>query len=49
VAPGEEGVVKASFNSQGRVGMNHKNMTVTTNTREQIQNLLFEVEVLAKK
>jgi len=49
VAPGEEGVVKASFNSQGRVGMNHKNMTVTTNTREQSQNLLFEVEVLAKK
>jgi|KBSMisStaDraftv2_1062788.scaffolds.fasta_scaffold00966_10 uncharacterized protein (DUF58 family) len=49
IAPGADGLVKASFNSQGRVGMNHKNLTVTTNTRQGSQNLVFEVEVLPKK
>ena len=49
IAPGSEGVVKASFNSQGRVGLNHKTLTVNTNTREGSRNLLFEVEVVARK
>ena len=49
VAPGNEGVVKAAFNSQGRIGLNHKNLTVNMNTREGTYNLKFAVEVLAKK
>jgi len=49
IAPGSEGVVKAAFNSQGRIGLNHKNLTVNMNTREATYNLKFTVEVLAKK
>lgn len=31
-APGEEGVIKATFDSKGRVGENRKNITVDANT-----------------
>jgi hypothetical protein len=49
VMPGEEGVVKATFDSHGRVGTNHKTMAVYTNTAEGISTLAFDVEVEAKK
>jgi len=49
VAPGAEGQIKASFNSDGRVGVNHKTLLVTTNTKgTQNFSLQFVVEVEKK-
>jgi hypothetical protein len=45
-APGEEGVIRAKFDSKGRFGTNDKSVTVTSNTKpEKIQTLQFKVEV----
>jgi hypothetical protein len=45
-APGEEGVIKAKFDSRGRVGTNNKYVTVTSNTTPSKQHTLhFTVEV----
>jgi hypothetical protein len=50
VLPGEEGIIKASFNSEGRLGANHKTLYVTANTKtKQTHELHFEVEVEKKK
>jgi hypothetical protein len=46
--PGEEGVIKATFDSNGRVGTNHKTMAVYTNTASGISTLAFDVEVEPK-
>lgn len=46
IAPGKEGLIKASFDSQGRTGVNHKSITVYANTKEMIHPLVFEVEVI---
>ena len=49
VAPGAEGQIKASFNSNGRTGVNHKTLFVTTNTKgNQNYSLQFVVEVQKK-
>jgi hypothetical protein len=48
IAPGGEGQVKASFNSQGRTGVNHKTLFITANTKgTQSYSLQFVVEVVA--
>ena len=45
-APGEEGVIRAKFDSKGRLGTNEKSVTVTSNTKpEKTQVLHFKVEV----
>lgn len=49
IAPGETGVIKAEFNSAGRVGANSKYVNITCNTETQNYSLLFEGEVLPKK
>lgn len=49
IAPGAEGSIKATFDTKGRLGTNHKTMTVYTNTKEAVSTVAFEVEVLAKK
>ena len=48
VAPGKEGVIKASFDSRGRPGPNHKTLTVHANTNEQMHTLIFDVDVRGK-
>ena len=49
IAPGAEGQIKASFNSEGRSGVNHKTLMVTANTKgTQTYNLQFVVEVQKK-
>jgi hypothetical protein len=49
IAPGAEGQVKASFNSQGRTGVNHKTLYVTANTKgSQSHSLQFVVQVEKK-
>jgi Protein of unknown function (DUF1573) len=49
IAPGAEGSIKATFDTKGRLGTNHKTMAVYTNTKEAVSTVAFEVEVLAQK
>lgn len=50
VAPGAEGQVKASFNSEGRSGINHKTLFVYANAKGVSPHpLQFQVEVEKKK
>jgi hypothetical protein len=50
VAPGAEGTIKASFNSERRTGVNHKTLYVYANTKgSQQHELQFIVEVEKKK
>lgn len=49
IPPGQEGIIKAEFNSSGRIGQASKNVTVTCNTTTQKYTLLFEGEVIEKK
>ncbi len=50
VAPGKESIIKAFFNSEGRVGVNHKTLFVYANTKgTSTSELKFEVEVEKKK
>jgi uncharacterized protein DUF1573 len=49
VAPGNEGQIKATFNSEGRTGVNHKTLFVYANTKVvREHNLQFVVEVAKK-
>jgi Protein of unknown function (DUF1573) len=46
IAPGEEGQIRATFNSQGRTGINHKTLWVDANTKGvQHYSLQFVVQV----
>jgi hypothetical protein len=50
IMPGKEGVIKASFNSDGRVGVNHKKIYVYANTKgSQSNEIEFSVLVQKKK
>lgn len=46
--PGEEGEITGEFNSEGREGQQHKEITVATNTPGRTQNLVFEVVVTGR-
>jgi Protein of unknown function (DUF1573) len=49
ILPGKEGVINASFNSSGRVGINNKSITVQANTTGGMaHNLHFKVDVTKK-
>ena len=48
-APGETGVIKASFNSTGKVGAQSKQVNVFANLDPAMTSLNFRVEVKAKK
>jgi Protein of unknown function (DUF1573) len=46
IAPGETGEIKGTFDSNGKVGSQHKSMFVTANTKGKTDHeLVFEVEV----
>jgi len=46
IAPGAEGIIKASFNSQGREGHNSKDIYIEANTKgTQNHKVHFDVEV----
>ena len=47
-APGETGVIKASFNSTGKPGLNAKEVYMSANTNPQTSTLVFRVEVKSK-
>lgn len=49
ILPGKEGVIKGSFNSNGRVGTNNKSIAVKANTKGSMEHELhFKVEVIKK-
>ena len=48
IQPGKEGVIKASFNSEGRIGINNKTIFVVANTRG-VQNNELQFTVLVQK
>jgi hypothetical protein len=50
ILPGQEGVINATFNSQGRSGPNKKDIYITANTKEKKDFVVhFDVEVTGKK
>jgi hypothetical protein len=49
VLPGETSYIKVVFNSQGKVGQNHKDITVIANTYPAFPTLKLSGEVTAKK
>ena len=50
VLPGKEGIIKASFNSEGRIGINHKKLYIMANTfGSQSNEVQFSVLVQKKK
>lgn len=48
IKPGETGFIKVKFNSEGRVGVAHKTVTVQSNAVPAFPELLLKGEVLAK-
>ncbi|WP_316736519.1 DUF1573 domain-containing protein [Pedobacter aquatilis] len=49
ILPGKEGVIKVVFNSTGKVGMQDKVVTVTSNANPNVSMVHLVGEVLAKK
>ena len=50
IMPGKQGVIKASFNSEGRIGINNKQLYVIANTQgSQSSEVRFSVTVQKKK
>jgi Protein of unknown function (DUF1573) len=49
IEPGDTGYIKVKFNSEHRVGMAHKTVTVSSNAEPAFPELLLKGEVLAKK
>lgn len=49
IEPGDTGFIKVKFNSEHRVGMAHKTVTVSSNAEPAFPELLLKGEVLAKK
>ena len=49
IAPGADGIIKATFDSKGRMGSNHKVLTAIVNTENRTQQLVFNVEVVPSK
>jgi hypothetical protein len=49
ILSGQEGEIKAVFDSQGRTGTNHKSISVQANTEGGMaHNLIFDVQVIGK-
>jgi hypothetical protein len=49
IKPGETGFIKVKFNSEGRVGVAHKTVTVQSNAAPAFPELLLKGEVIAKQ
>lgn len=48
IAPGANGELKVTFNSEGKVGANHKEVTVFANTDPRQTVISFDIEVIQK-
>ena len=49
IAPGETSFIKVIFNSQGKVGVNEKTITVSSNASPAFPTLLLKGEITASK
>nr|WP_199159081.1 DUF1573 domain-containing protein [Pedobacter sp. ASV2] len=49
ILPGKEGVIKVIFNSEGKMGMQDKVITVVSNANPNVSTVHLVVEVLVKK
>ena len=49
IAPGETSFIKVVFNSQGKVGVNEKTITVSSNASPAFPTLLLKGEIIASK
>ena len=49
ILPGETGFIKVVFNSQGKIGHNEKNITVTANTKPSFPYMLLKGDVIKAK
>ena len=49
IMPGEMGFIKIVFDSHGRIGTQHKNITITSNAKPGFPELLLTGEVMPKK
>ncbi len=49
ILPGQQGVIRALFNSEGRTGINHKKISVYSNISGTESELQFSVLVVKKK
>ena len=45
LAPGKSGVMKVTFNSAGKSGMQQKTVTITTNTKAQKEQLIIKAAI----
>ena len=48
IPPGGKGIIKATFNTEGKQGQQHKTITITANTKDKVE-VMIEGEVLPKK
>ncbi len=49
LAPGEEGEITGEFDSKDREGLQHKDLTVTSNTTPAVHSVSFDVNVIKKQ
>jgi len=49
IAPGESGVIKATFNTEGKQGKQNKKIVITANTKPELTEVHLEGEVLPKQ
>jgi hypothetical protein len=49
IPPGQSGKIKATFNSEGKSGQQHKSIHITANTNPEKTTLVLEGEVVAKE
>ena len=48
IRPGGKGMIKTTFNTEGKQGHQHKTITITANTKDKVE-VMIEGEVLPKK
>lgn len=49
IGPGESGVIKATFNTEGKQGKQNKKIVITANTKPELTEVHLEGEVLPKQ
>ncbi len=49
VAPGKEGLIEVIFDTSGRMGMQHKTVTILANTQPNVTKLEFTAEIYKSK
>jgi hypothetical protein len=48
IPPGGKGTIKATFNSSGKQGTQHKKIVITANTKPELTEIALEGDVIPK-